>query len=77
MKAIFHKHKSFWSQGSFCWSVVLSLVLFVASLFANYFANVYVAIRASNSVTDLILDNVPVINVSWIFFQGIVLFFYS
>jgi len=51
------------------------LILLAASLFANYFANVYVAIRASNSVTDLILDNVPVINISWVFFQGIVLFF--
>ena len=75
MRKIIHKHKLFWSQGSFCWSVILSLILLAASLFANYFANVYVAIRASNSVTDLILDNVPVINISWVFFQGIVLFF--
>lgn len=75
MKAILHKHKSFWSQGSFCWSVVLSLGFLIISLFANYFANVYVAIRASNPVTDLILDNVPVVNISWIFFQGAVLFF--
>ena len=75
MKTILHKHRTFWSQGSFCWSVVLSLVLLAASLFANYFANVYVAIRASNPVTDLILDNLPVVNISWIFFQGAVLFF--
>src|SRR3989344_1319499 len=75
MRKIIHKHKLFWSQGSFCWSVILSLILLAASLFANYFANVYVAIRASNSVTDLIYDNVPVINISWVFFQGIVLIF--
>ena len=75
MRTIIHKHKSFWSQGSFCWSVVLSLVFLALSLFANYFANVYVTTSASNSVTDLILDNVPVIDISWIFFPGIIAFF--
>lgn len=75
MKTIIHKHKLCWSQNNFCWNAGLSVVLLVVSLFANYFANVYVAIRASNTVTDLILDNVPVINIRWIFFQGAALFF--
>ena len=44
-------------------------MLFIALLF-NYGANVYATSRADNSVTDIILDNLPVVDVSSVFVLG-------
>ena len=76
MKKIINRHKLFWSQNNLRWSGVLSFIFLGLSLFANYAANIYATNRASNSVTDIILDNIPAINVGWVFFQGTVLFFF-
>ncbi|MDD2753721.1 MAG: phosphatase PAP2-related protein [Candidatus Portnoybacteria bacterium] len=75
MKNIIHRHKSFWSQNNLRWSGIFGLVFLALSLFINYGANIYVTNRASNSVSDLFLDNLPAINVGWIFFQGTIIFF--
>lgn len=75
MRQIIHKHKIFWSQNHLRWSGILSFTFLILSLFINYAANVYVTNRASNSVSDLFLDILPVINISWVFFQGTVIFF--
>ena len=48
------------------WSVVLLIV----ALVTNYYANVYTSITASNSVTDLILDRIPVVDVHYVFIYG-------
>ena len=52
-----------------------SVALLIISLLVNYGANVYVAIRGSNYVSDIFLDNLPTVNVGWIFFQGTAVFF--
>src|SRR3989344_5952055 len=70
MKTILYKHKFFWSQSGFCWSVVLSLIFFAASLLINYVAGNYATRVASNRVTDIILDNVPVINMDSVYIYG-------
>lgn len=75
MRKIIHRHKTFWSQNNLRWSGIFGFVFLFLSLFINYAANVYVTNRASNSVSDLFLDNLPVINVGWVFFQGTVIFF--
>lgn len=68
------KHKSFWSQKTYMLSAVLGVLLLVLSMCVNYFANAYVNLNASNSVTDLILDHLPTINVDLVFFDGFVIF---
>lgn len=50
-------------------------VLFVfVSLLFNHYASTYATEKASRSVTDLILDNVPVMNVDWIVNEGALAF---
>ena len=41
----------------------------------TYYANSYAESHASNYVTDIILDNVPVVNVNFIFSEGAAIFF--
>jgi hypothetical protein len=54
--------------------VFWGFLLLVASLSLNSFADVYTTRRASNPVTDIILDNIPVYNVNFIFFEGFAVF---
>src|SRR4030042_3185860 len=74
MKKIISRHKSFWSQKSYWTSALGSLVFLVISLLINRAADYYTMIRASNSVTDAILDNLPIFNVNFIFFYGFAIF---
>ena len=55
-------------------SVFFALVLLGASMVVNYYAGMYATERASNSVTDIVLDNIPVFNLGGIFVYGAVLF---
>jgi hypothetical protein len=74
LKNIFHKHKLLWSQKSFRLSAFLSLIFLLASLLANYAGNLYASLSASNYVSDLILDNLPVVNIDFMFFEGFGIF---
>ncbi len=76
MKKILWKHKSVWSQGSFLLEVATGVVLLTVGLLAIYYANVYTTVHASNSVTDLLLDNLPVIRVGFIFNEGAIIFLF-
>jgi hypothetical protein len=51
-------------------SSLLSFFLLCASLFISYYASAYATKSASNFVTDIILSNVPVVNVESIFLYG-------
>lgn len=68
------KHKEFWRQRSFIYSVILGTLFLVVAFFANQYANSYSATHASNYVTDIFLDNLPVVDVHLIFDEGAVLF---
>jgi hypothetical protein len=74
MKRIIAKHKQIWSQNGFVVSVLLGLLFLAASLVINYFAGQYADWSASNKVTDIILDHLPVVNVELIFIDGFGLF---
>ncbi len=50
-------------------------MLLCASLFFVYFARIYTSDYIGNVVPDILLDNLPVVDVSYIFFQGAFLFF--
>lgn len=56
-------------------SIVVGVILFVVSLFINYWAGTYASLRASNMVNDIILDNIPTLDVDGIFVYGIAAFF--
>jgi hypothetical protein len=58
------------SDKRFIWSFLAGLVFLAASLVFNYFAAAYATERASSAVADIILSNIPVFDVDWIFVFG-------
>ena len=74
MNRTVEKHKFHWSQKSFLLSALSGFLFLVASLILNYAAGNYSRKAASNSVTDIILDNLPVMDVEIIFIYGAILF---
>jgi hypothetical protein len=74
MNALFERHKLFWSDKRFLFDALLGFLLLAAGILATYYANFYTSIRASNSVTDIILDNIPVVNVDFVFNEGALVF---
>ena len=69
------KYKIHWAQKEFVNSAILGAALFVLSLFITYIASNFAARKASSGVTDIILDNIPVLNLGLIFIWGAVLLF--
>lgn len=51
-------------------SFLFGLSMLAAALVFNYFAAAYATERASSSVADIILSNIPVFDVDWIFVFG-------
>ncbi|MFA6158820.1 MAG: phosphatase PAP2-related protein [Candidatus Paceibacterota bacterium] len=51
-------------------SLILSLCLLLASLVINYYSGIYATAEVSNSVTDIILSNIPVFDVDGAFVYG-------
>ncbi|MBU2082270.1 sphingomyelin synthase family protein [Patescibacteria group bacterium] len=74
MNRTVEKHKFHWSQKSFLLSALSGFLLLAASLVVNYTAGNYANKMASNGVTDIILDNIPVVDVSGIYVYGAFLF---
>jgi hypothetical protein len=74
MNKILHKHKAFWSEKSLRASAIFSIALLIFSFLVNYLANIYTSLRVSNYVTDIILDNIPVFNVDFVFYEGFIIF---
>lgn len=55
-------------------SLLLGLCLLAVSLFINYYAGIYATEKASNSVTDIFLSNIPVFDVDGVFVYGALIF---
>jgi len=71
---MWQRHKFYWLQKSFVFSVLISLLFLTVAFFINQRANNYTAIHASNYVTDILLDNLPSVDVHLAFSEGAVLF---
>jgi len=59
---------------NYIFSVLIGIILLLASLFFNFFASSYATRQASNSVDDILLDKLPVFDVNFIFVNGAVVF---
>lgn len=66
MRKLIARHKHYWTQRRFQNSSLVGFFLFLTSLIANRYASFYATAQASNPVTDLLLDNLPVMKVEWI-----------
>lgn len=74
MQNFLKNQKEFWQNYDSLISVGSGVLLLLASLILNYYAGNYAAVSASNSVTDIILDNIPTVNTELIFVEGIFVF---
>lgn len=74
MRELLQKHKNLWKQREYLFSVLLSFLLIAVSLGINYLAGTYASRSASNAVTDILLDHLPVLNVDPIFVEGFAIF---
>lgn len=70
---ILRRHRHYWARADFRFSAFVSIVLFFASVAISFFAIQYANKSASNSVTDIILSNVPVVDVGTLFVFGTIL----
>lgn len=77
IRAIFKKYQQYYREDGFISSVIIGVLFLALSLLINYFSGQYATNRASNSVTDIILSNIPVFNVGIIFIQGSIIFWIS
>ncbi|MFA7319730.1 MAG: phosphatase PAP2-related protein [Parcubacteria group bacterium] len=75
MKKIASKYKYCWKRHGFRYAVFSSLVLLAASLTINHFTGLYANMKAGNYVNDILLDNLPVMDVDGLLNYGVELFF--
>lgn len=70
----YESHKNLWKDRHFLLSVLLGVFMLLASFVINYFAGVFASDSVSSSVTDVILDNTRVWDVTFIFINGAFMF---
>jgi hypothetical protein len=75
MTRLFVLYRSHFQDRAFVTSLALSALAFIASVYANYGATVYAGARASNSVTDIVLSNIPTFDVDGFFVYGAIALF--
>lgn len=74
MKSFLERHKILWLNKEFRYLVLSGILFLIASLFFNYLALSYSIKMVGNSTTDILLDNLPVINTDIIFSEGALFF---
>ena len=74
MQKIISHHKSFWADKKNIYSTLFGTFFFSMSLVISYFASIFAFNHESNSVADIILDNIPMIRVDNIFIEGAIMF---
>ncbi|TSA44914.1 hypothetical protein D4R51_02885 [bacterium] len=68
------KYKSCVRNRKFLFSIGVGFLFLAASIVMSFFAIIYATERASGPVTDIILSNIPVVDVDGIFVYGPVIF---
>ncbi|HAO65045.1 TPA: hypothetical protein DCQ44_03645 [Candidatus Taylorbacteria bacterium] len=74
LKRAFNKNRVLWREPSFVLSVIIGIVSLCLAFVANYFAGSFASRSVSSSVTDIILDNTRVWNVTFLFIEGPLIF---
>lgn len=76
MKKWFNKVRTAVTHKGFLLSLLLAIFLLGFSLLANFYAGQYAREEASNPVTDIVLNNIPVFDVDISFVYGPILFWF-
>jgi hypothetical protein len=70
----FDSHRNLWGDRSFVLNVIFGVVLLLVAFVINYFAQIFALHSVSNPVTDIILDNTRVWDVTFVFVYGVFIF---
>lgn len=70
MGQIIKNNKDFWTDTQSLAAAFASCLLLGLSFVVNFYAGIYATLKASNPVTDIILDNIRVYDVDTIFIYG-------
>jgi hypothetical protein len=65
-----HIYRNFLSDRTYLKSIGVGLLFLSISLILNFYTGTYAAGKASNYVTDIILDNIPAVDVDGLFVWG-------
>lgn len=71
---LLQRHKLYWPKKDFLISIIFGLILMAGSLAINDYAQTYAANHISNSESDILLDNIPAMDVHLIYSEGAILF---
>ena len=63
-------HQEFWTNARSLSAAFSATLLLGVSLVVNFYAGIYATMKASNAVTDIVLDNIRVYDVTNIFVYG-------
>lgn len=74
MESWLKNYRLYLKNKEFLFSAGVAFLFLIAGIVATYFAIIYATERASNSVTDIILSNIPVFDVDSLFLYGPALF---
>lgn len=74
MVSLANRYKAAFHQKGFVFSLISGFLLALVGAVVTYFAILYVNIKASNPVTDIVLSNTPAMNVDGIFVWGPIIF---
>jgi len=69
-REVIRRYKVYGSKPEVQLSFLISIVVFLCSIVYNFYASVYATSRASNYVEDIVLSNIRVFDVGWIFIWG-------
>jgi hypothetical protein len=67
---LLRRYRLHWSNKWYRFSAPFALFVFLSSITANFYATLYATEEASNSVTDIVLSNIPVFDVDILFVYG-------
>ncbi|MDE2071506.1 MAG: hypothetical protein KGI70_02105 [Patescibacteria group bacterium] len=67
---IARRYRESWLERHFRFSLPISLAMFIVSMVVNSLAIDFATDHASSSVTDIILSNIPIVHVDYLFVYG-------
>ncbi len=70
MREIIQRYSMLKQEKGFYWRLLVGFVFFAASVYFSSVASIYTYNHASGAVNDIILDNIPVLNVEWLFISA-------
>lgn len=74
MKRVIKNYREFFSDFPAVFSTLISFIFFIVSLIVNFFASQYAYKVKGSHVPDILLDNLPVVNMDTPFIAGTILF---